>query len=125
MAGAPECMVNDGQSSVFVGTFLADGTSINVCEEHFEGFLISTLSTVTNKPVAALLASAPEIEDRAQPSPDSFEEEEEFERWLEANRAQIEELVTDDFTFEQAVQLVLETQATDDITTSGSTEPTN
>lgn len=125
MAGAPECMVQDGRGSVFIGTFLADGTSINVCDEHFEGFLISSLETITNKPVAALLASAPEVEDSALPNGDESPEDPEFQQWLDDNETEIYELVGLGDTFEQAVAKVLEKETAPPEPDDSTVESTN
>lgn len=43
----PECMAQDGQAAVFVGTFLQNGQSVAVCDEHLVYFCADTLSTMT------------------------------------------------------------------------------
>ena len=43
----PECMAQDGQAAVFVGTFLQNGQSVAVCDEHLVYFCADTLATMT------------------------------------------------------------------------------
>lgn len=125
MAGAPECMVQDGRGSVFIGTFLVDGTSINVCDEHFEGFLISSLSTVTGKDVALALA---EVEPSEADSLGEFQylsDDPGFQEWLDTHNGQIRNLVSDDVTFEQAVQILLDQETTPPDPDDSTVESTN
>jgi hypothetical protein len=37
----PPCMSNDGKQAVFIGTFLANGDSVALCEDHLPAFTAS------------------------------------------------------------------------------------
>ncbi len=43
----PECMADDGNKAVFVGTFLTNGESVALCDEHMVYFCASTLQEMT------------------------------------------------------------------------------
>src|SRR5271157_3359383 len=43
----PNCMADDGKPAVFVGTFLQNGQSVAVCDEHLVYFCADTLETMT------------------------------------------------------------------------------
>lgn len=41
---APQCMSNDGNQAVFVGTFMTDGSAVALCEGCLPQFMISVLA---------------------------------------------------------------------------------
>ena len=43
----PKCMADDGNKAVFVGTFLTNGESVALCDEHMVYFCASTLQEMT------------------------------------------------------------------------------
>jgi len=43
----PECMADDGNKAVFVGTFLTNGESVALCDEHLVYFCASMVETMT------------------------------------------------------------------------------
>ena len=53
----PECMAEDGQAAVFVGTFLQNGQSVAVCDEHLVYFAADTLHTMTGVDPAPFIAA--------------------------------------------------------------------
>jgi hypothetical protein len=118
-------MVGDGKPCVFVGTFLENGQSINVCDEHFEGFLISSLTTVSGKNVAYALSTVEH--DLTQPPAgiEPTEEEAAFQEWLDGHQDEILALTEEGNTFEQAVQIVLAKGPHADDPEETPLEPTN
>jgi len=56
----PECMAEDGQPAVFVGTFLHNGSSVAVCDEHMVYFCADTLHTMTGVDPAPFIAAISE-----------------------------------------------------------------
>ena len=55
-------MAGDGKGAIFLGTFLSDGTSIVVCEDHLPEFLSGTLAALQ----AAIEETAPLVDDGDQ-----------------------------------------------------------
>lgn len=43
----PQCMAEDGEQAVFVGTMLTTGDGFNLCEEHFAMWCAAMLQTMT------------------------------------------------------------------------------
>lgn len=67
----PECMAQDGQAAVFVGTFLQNGQSVAVCDEHLVYFCADTLSTMTGldpTPFIAAISDDPGEETSKEPT---------------------------------------------------------
>jgi hypothetical protein len=56
----PECMADDGQKAVFVGTFLTNGESVALCDEHMVYFCASTLQDMTGVDPAPFIAAISE-----------------------------------------------------------------
>ena len=59
----PECMAEDGQAAVFVGTFLQNGQSVAVCDEHLVYFCADTLHTMTGVDPAPFIVAISEPSD--------------------------------------------------------------
>ena len=53
----PNCMAEDGQAAVFVGTFLTNGESVALCDEHMVYFCASTLQDMTGVDPAPFIAA--------------------------------------------------------------------
>jgi hypothetical protein len=75
-------MGEDSKAAVFVGTFLGNGQSVAVCDEHLVMFCASTLNTMTGIDpmvfIAAISEVEPELEVKiAGQPPDEPEEPEE------------------------------------------------
>ena len=76
-------MAQDGQAAVFVGTFLQNGQSVAVCDEHLVYFCADTLATMTGldpTPFIAAISDEPgeevPLEPPAEPAePEPVEEE--------------------------------------------------
>jgi hypothetical protein len=51
----PPCMADDGNPSVFTGTFLTSGQAVMVCEDHLVAFCVQTLSELSQVPPEAIL----------------------------------------------------------------------
>jgi hypothetical protein len=49
-------MADDGNQSVFTGTFLRTGQAVMVCEDHLVAFCIQTLSELSQVPFERILA---------------------------------------------------------------------
>lgn len=56
----PECMAQDGLPAVFVGTFLQNGTSVAVCDEHMVYFCADTLAQMTGLDPSPFIAAISE-----------------------------------------------------------------
>jgi len=65
MAQPLPCQFDDGQSAIFVGTFLETGLSVALCTDHFVDFLTVTLEQTTGAPVAELIAHQLEVLEQA------------------------------------------------------------
>ena len=66
-------MADDGLPAVFVGTFLGNGESVAVCDEHLVMFCASTLETMTGLDPTPFIAAISEEEPPAE-APESPEE---------------------------------------------------
>jgi hypothetical protein len=53
-------MADDGQKAVFVGTFLTNGESVALCDEHMVYFCASTLQDMTGVDPAPFIAAISE-----------------------------------------------------------------
>ena len=53
----PNCMADDGEKAVFVGTFLTNGESVALCDEHMVYFCASTLQDMTGVDPAPFIAA--------------------------------------------------------------------
>ena len=53
----PDCMADDGEKAVFVGTFLTNGESVALCDEHMVYFCASTLQDMTGVDPAPFIAA--------------------------------------------------------------------
>jgi len=51
---APQCMSNDGNAAVFVGTFLEDGSSVQLCTDCFAQFAAAMAASVNGIPPEVL-----------------------------------------------------------------------
>jgi len=95
MAGNPECMSGDGRGAIFLGTFLSDGTSVTLCEDHFVDFLAGTLETLTGAPIAELLS--------VQPPAVVDADEAKFDAFLTEHADEIDTRVKGGATLEEAI----------------------
>lgn len=68
----PNCMADDGLGAVFVGTFLSNGQSVAVCDEHLVYFCADTLHTMTGVDPMPFLAAI--SDDGPEAPPDDPEE---------------------------------------------------
>jgi hypothetical protein len=59
-------MADDGQKAVFVGTFLTNGESVALCDEHMVYFCASTLQDMTGVDPAPFIAAISEEGDEGE-----------------------------------------------------------
>lgn len=106
MAGLA-CQFEDNKGAIFVGTFLTDGTSVAVCEEHVVEFFAGTLQALTGKPVLELLTQPDEVivdEELAQALAES---DPEFDKFIADHADELQELQDGGLTFDEAVAAIV------------------
>jgi hypothetical protein len=128
----PECISNDGNESVFTGLFYETADSTNLCADCLVPYWTAFIEQNTGVPViefmAAMLAgqaaSEPEGEEvevqthfevfadgkHNDELPELTEDDIGFAAWVEVNQPQIDMLVADGSTFDDAVATLLAQQ---------------
>jgi len=66
---APPCMSDDGNQAAFVGTFMQNGDSVALCDEHLAGFAASLVCSMFGVPADELQALIDKHEGDEPPDP--------------------------------------------------------
>jgi hypothetical protein len=117
---SPACQANDGNSAIFVGTFLETGESFTLCRDDLESWALALAQNLTGVPVIQFANeySMPEVVDPTLSNIDDLEQE--YADWLEANRMAIDAVMAEGASLEEAIAMVREVEVELDAKTTDS-----
>lgn len=102
------CQTEDGNTAIFVGTFLESGNAVTVCRDCLEAFTVALAQELTGVPVIQLVA------DHLATGPDAAlatgltDAEVEQQAWLTDHKEAIESVMAEGGTFDEAVAAIME-----------------